>query len=92
MDVERSEQREAGIRAPGSPLDKRRRNLLNSGRLLSVDEAADYLGISSGTLRNWLSMRRLAYVKIGRLTKLSLDTLNRHIAEHTVEAVIEEGV
>ena len=92
MDVERSEQHEAGIRAPGSPLDRRRRNLINSGRLLSVDEAADYLGISSGTLRNWLSMRRLAYVKIGRLTKLSLDTLDRHIAEHTVEAVTEQGV
>ena len=62
-----------------------------SAHLLSVGEAADYLGISQGTLRNWLSMRRLAYVKIGRLTKLSQDTLDRHIAEHTVEAVIDQG-
>ncbi len=62
---------------------------LHSARLLSVGEAADYLGISSGTLRNWLSMRRLAYVKIGRLTKLSKAVLDRFIAEHTVPAVAD---
>ncbi len=62
-----------------------------SGRLLSVDEAANYLGISPGTLRNWLSMRRITYVKVGRLTKLSKDVLDRFIAEHTVEAVIDRG-
>jgi excisionase family DNA binding protein len=33
--------------------------------LLSVDEAAEYLGISAGTLRNWISMRRIEYVKVG---------------------------
>ena len=57
------------------------------GPLLSVEEAATYLGVSQGTLRNWLSMRRIDYVKVGRLTKLSRDTLDRYIAEHTVEAV-----
>ncbi len=61
------------------------------GPLLSVGEAADYLGISPGTLRNWLSMRRITYVKVGRLTKLSQDTLDRYVAEHTVEAVIDQG-
>ena len=59
----------------------------STGPLLSVGEAAAYLSISPGTLRNWLSMRRIDYVKVGRLTKLSRDTLDRYIAEHTVEAV-----
>ena len=58
-----------------------------SAHLLTVGEAADYLGISPGTLRNWLSMRRISYVKVGRLTKLSQETLDRYIAERTVEAV-----
>ena len=62
-----------------------------SARLLTVGEAADYLGISPGTLRNWLSMRRISYVKVGRLTKLSQETLDRYIAERTVEAVIDQG-
>lgn len=57
------------------------------GPLLSVYEAAEYLGVQPGTLRNWLSARRLAYVKVGRLTRLSSDTLNRFIAEHTVASV-----
>ena len=59
------------------------------GPLLSVDEAAEYLGVQPGTLRNWLSARRLAYVKVGRLTRLSSDTLNRFISEHTVASVEE---
>ena len=58
-----------------------------TGPLLSVADAAAYLGISQGTLRNWLSMRRIDYVKVGRLTKLSRDALDRYIAENTVEAV-----
>ena len=57
------------------------------GPLLSVEEAATYLGVRPGTLRNWLSARRLAYVKVGRLTRLSSDTLNRFITEHTVDSV-----
>ena len=54
--------------------------------LLSVEEAADYLGISTGTLRNWLSMRRVEYVKVGRLTRVSLDALDHYIAANTVRA------
>ena len=54
--------------------------------LLSIDEAAQYLRVSPGTLRNWLSMRRLEFVKIGRLTRLSQTELDRYIAEHTVRA------
>lgn len=57
------------------------------GPLMSVEEAATYLGVQPGTLRNWLSARRIAYVKVGRLTRLSSDTLNRFIAEHTVASV-----
>jgi excisionase family DNA binding protein len=56
-------------------------------RLLSVDEAAEYLGISTGTLRNWMSMRRVEFVKIGRLSKLTQSGLDRYIAAHTVRTV-----
>jgi excisionase family DNA binding protein len=41
-------------------------------KLLSIPEAAEYLGLSPGTLRNWLSLRRLPYVKVGRLIRLQL--------------------
>jgi excisionase family DNA binding protein len=60
--------------------------------LLSVEEAAAYLGISAGTLRNWISMRRIAHVKVGRLTRVSLTMLDRYIAGHTVEAIAADDV
>jgi len=55
--------------------------------LLSVDEAAQYLGVAAGTLRNWVSMRRIEYVEgraVGRLTRCSVAALDRHIAANTV--------
>lgn len=56
------------------------------GQLLTVEDAAKYLGIAPGTLRNWLSARRIAYVKVGRLTRLSQRDLDAFIAAHTVDA------
>ena len=63
-----------------------------SGRphLLSVEEAADYLGMSTGTLRNWISMRRIEYVKVGRLTRVPIAALNRYVTTHTVRAVDDQ--
>lgn len=58
--------------------------------LLSVEEAAQYLGIASGTIRNWLSMRRIEHVKVGRLTRISQTVLDRYVAKHTVRAEAEE--
>jgi excisionase family DNA binding protein len=57
--------------------------------LLSVDAAAAYLGISPGTLRNWISMRRIEYVKVGRLTRFSVAALDRYVLTHTVRAADE---
>ena len=54
--------------------------------LLSIDEAAQYLGISPGTMRNWLSMRRIEHVKVGRLTRVSQSALDRYISANTVLA------
>jgi excisionase family DNA binding protein len=56
------------------------------GQLLTVEAAAAYLGFSPGTLRNWISVRRIAYVKVGRLTRIAQVTIDRYIAEHTVQA------
>ena len=58
--------------------------------LLSIAEAAQLLGVKAGTLRNWLSARRLPFVKVGRLTRLSRATLERFIEQHTVEATNAE--
>jgi excisionase family DNA binding protein len=55
--------------------------------LLTIDDAAAYLGLSPGTLRNWVSTRRIDYVKVGRLTRISLAVLDRYIDQQTIPAV-----
>ena len=61
--------------------------LSNRRGLLSLDEAAQYLGVSLGTLRNWTSMRRVEFVKVGRLTRFTQSALDRYISSHTVRPV-----
>jgi excisionase family DNA binding protein len=74
-----------------------RMNLETKGRstghglrgLFSFEDAAAYLCVSPGTLRNWVSMRRIEYVKVGRLTRFTVDALDRYILAHTVRAADE---
>ena len=55
--------------------------------LLSVPEAAKILGVSIWTLRQWLSQRRLAIIKVGRLTKLKLEDILEFIERNRKEAI-----
>lgn len=63
-----------------------------SGPLLSVEQAAVYLGVRSpGTIRNWLSERKLDYVKIGRLTRIRQSVLDRYIEQRTIAAIAPDA-
>lgn len=55
-------------------------------KLLSREEAADFLGVSKGTLEVWASTKRypLPFVKIGRLAKYRLSDLLKFIEDRTV--------
>jgi excisionase family DNA binding protein len=55
--------------------------------LLSVPEAAKILGVSVQTLRQWLSQRRLAIIKVGRLTKLTMGDIVEFIERNRQEAI-----
>ena len=54
-------------------------------RLLTVDEAAAYLGLSKLTVYDWISQRKIEYVKIGRLVKFEQRVLDKWIDLHTVK-------
>jgi excisionase family DNA binding protein len=58
--------------------------------LLSIVQAAEILAISSWTLRQWLGQRRLAFVKVGRLTKIKIEDLEAFIERHRQEAITVE--
>ena len=55
--------------------------------LYDIDEAGAYIRVRPGTLRNWLSARRLGYVKVGRLTRIPKIELDRYLEAHAVSAV-----
>ncbi len=53
-------------------------------RLLSVREAASYMGLSTHTLYTMVSQRRIPYIKVGRLTKFDVGLLDAWLKQHTV--------
>jgi len=56
-------------------------------RLLNVEEAAQYLGLSVDTLHKWVQIRAIPHVKAGRALRFDLAALNRYIDEHTIGAI-----
>ncbi|MEW6386326.1 MAG: helix-turn-helix domain-containing protein [Thermodesulfobacteriota bacterium] len=59
--------------------------------LLSVIEAARFLGISPYTLRSWISMRKVDFVKLGRRTLFRPSDLKKLIQKGLVEARTQHG-
>jgi excisionase family DNA binding protein len=60
-------------------------------RLLNIQEAALYTGLSKHTLYTMTSERRIPFVKVGRLTKFDLETLDKWIKHQTVMPVAKWG-
>jgi len=58
---------------------------LKSMRLMNTAQAAEYLGISPGTLRCWCSMHKhIPFVKIGRAVRYDRFELDKFIKENTI--------
>lgn len=53
---------------------------------LGIEAGARYLDVSPHTLRKWITARRIEFVRMGRVTKLTRAALDRYAAEHTVLA------
>ena len=51
--------------------------------LLSVEQAADYLGLSKYTVYSWVSQGRIHHVKMGRRTLFKKEELDQLIAANT---------
>jgi excisionase family DNA binding protein len=63
-----------------------RRGAPKLDRLLTVEQAADRLGVSVRFVRRLVAERRIAYVKVGRHVRICEADLARFVAAGRVEA------
>jgi excisionase family DNA binding protein len=57
---------------------------MNPRRFLSIEETAEYMGLSKRTLYRMVSQRRVPFTKIGRLVKFDLQQLEKWIGKQMV--------
>jgi len=60
----------------------------NRRRFLSIEETAEYTGLSVNTLYKMVSHRRIPFVKMGRLTKFNVELLDAWIKQNTVMPIL----
>lgn len=60
-------------------------------RLIPIQQAAEYTGLSRHTLYAMVSQRRVPYVKVGRLVKFDVELLDKWIDKSTVMPMPPRG-
>lgn len=63
------------------------RKSIDTGRLISVDEAAERIGISTRTVRRLVQQRKLRHLRFGRLIRLNVWDVDSFLASATVEPI-----
>ena len=53
--------------------------------LININELSELTGLSVGTLYQWVSQRKIPYVKVGRLTKFDLGRIKKWLEENSFE-------
>ena len=44
--------------------------------LITIEELADYIGVSQKTIRNWISLRSIPFLRIGKKTFFRYEKIN----------------
>ena len=61
-----------------------------SGRLLSIGQVSQQLGVSVKTLYGWVCLRQIPYVKMGRLVKFDPRDIARWIETKKSRCVVTQ--
>jgi len=70
-------------------MEERQFDMTMTKRLVNIQAASEYLGLSVHTLYTMVSQRRIPFVKVGRLTKFDVSLLDKWISQHTIMPVPE---
>jgi excisionase family DNA binding protein len=54
-------------------------------RLVGISDIAHYVGLSKHTVYTMVSQRRIPFVKVGRLTRFDLRSVDSWIKQHSVK-------
>ena len=54
--------------------------------MLTVNQAAERLGLRDSTIRAWIAQRRIGIVRLGRAVRIPADEVERLINEGTIPA------
>lgn len=63
----------------------------NGTEPLTVEEAAEALGVSIHTVRAWLGRRKLGHLKLGRSVRVPREEVERLLRDSFVPAVAERA-
>jgi excisionase family DNA binding protein len=63
----------------------------NGNQMLTVDQAADRLGLSPATIRAWVWRRKIQYTRIGRAVRISETVIDQLLERGTVPAMRSNG-
>ncbi len=56
-------------------------------RYLGMDECADYLGLTKGTLYVWVCHKKIPYLKMGKLVKFDLRKIEVWLREKQIHEI-----
>jgi excisionase family DNA binding protein len=55
-------------------------------RFIGVEELETYLGISRNTIYSWIWLKKIPYVKMGKLVRFDLKEIGSWVQENTIAA------
>jgi excisionase family DNA binding protein len=54
-------------------------------RLIDIKKLSQYLGVKEGTIYSWVNQEKIPYVKINRLVRFNLKTIDEWIENNSIE-------
>jgi excisionase family DNA binding protein len=75
----------------GNSATERYAQIMSDTRLLTLEQAAEQLGLKPVTLRMWASARKIARVKIGRTVRIPESEVKKIIERGLIPALPERG-
>lgn len=65
------------------PVTTIRRDSMNN--LMTIEEAADYIRMKPKTVRNWVGLRKIPFIKLGRNVRFDMKVLEKWLQRKSVE-------